>query len=54
MIEIPINTTNYTEGCDFIISHYFITSGHIEEKLFIKQFVNKSAPTPNGHVQYFS
>lgn len=28
--------------------------GHVEEKLFIKQLVDKSAPTPNGLGQYFS
>lgn len=28
--------------------------GHIEEKLFIKQLVDKCAPTPNGLGQYFS
>jgi chemotaxis protein histidine kinase CheA len=28
--------------------------GHVEEKLFIKQIVDKEAPTPNGLAQYFS
>ena len=28
--------------------------GHVEEKLFIKQLVDKAAPTPNGLGQYFS
>lgn len=28
--------------------------GHVEEKLFIKQLVDKCAPTPNGLGQYFS
>ena len=28
--------------------------GHVEEKLFIKQLVDKEAPTPNGLGQYFS
>ena len=28
--------------------------GHVEEKLFIKQIVDKEAPTPNGLGQYFS
>lgn len=28
--------------------------GHVEEKLFIKQIVDKVAPTPNGLGQYFS
>lgn len=28
--------------------------GHVEEKLFIKQVVDKEAPTPNGLGQYFS
>lgn len=28
--------------------------GHVEEKLFIKQIVDKAAPTPNGLGQYFS
>ena len=28
--------------------------GHIEEKIFIKQLVDKCAPTPNGLGQYFS
>lgn len=28
--------------------------GHVEEKLFIKQIVDKCAPTPNGLGQYFS
>lgn len=28
--------------------------GHVEEKLFIKQVVDKAAPTPNGLGQYFS
>lgn len=27
--------------------------GHVEEKLFIKQLVDKAAPTPNGLGQYF-
>lgn len=27
--------------------------GHVEEKLFIKQLVDKCAPTPNGLGQYF-
>ena len=27
--------------------------GNVEEKLFIKQLVDKSAPTPNGLGQYF-
>ena len=28
--------------------------GHVEEKIFIKQLVDKCAPTPNGLGQYFS
>jgi len=28
--------------------------GHVEEKLFVKQIVDKEAPTPNGLGQYFS
>lgn len=28
--------------------------GHVEERLFIKQVVDKAAPTPNGLGQYFS
>lgn len=28
--------------------------GHVEEKPFIKQIVDKTAPTPNGLAQYFS
>jgi exonuclease VII large subunit len=28
--------------------------GHVEERLFIKQLVDKTAPTPNGLGQYFS
>ena len=28
--------------------------GHVEEKLFIKQIVDKESPTPNGLGQYFS
>lgn len=28
--------------------------GHVEEKLFFKQLVDKTAPTPNGLGQYFS
>ena len=28
--------------------------GHVEEKLFIKQIMDKEAPTPNGLGQYFS
>jgi len=28
--------------------------GHVEERLFIKQIVDKEAPTPNGLGQYFS
>lgn len=28
--------------------------GHVEEKLFVKQLVDKCAPTPNGLGQYFS
>ena len=32
----------------------FAAIGHVEEKLFIKQLVDKCAPTPNGLGQYFS
>lgn len=28
--------------------------GHVEEKIFVKQIVDKEAPTPNGLGQYFS
>ena len=31
-----------------------VAIGHVEEKIFIKQLVDKCAPTPNGLGQYFS
>lgn len=44
VLESIVNLTSPTIGA----------IGHVEEKLFIKQLVDKAAPTPNGLGQYFS
>lgn len=44
VLEAIVNLTTPTIGA----------IGHVEEKLFIKQLVDKAAPTPNGLGQYFS